>query len=83
MAYITFHTWPCSLSASHLEMDCVVTFEHSDPEGKRQTKSLSLAINGCASVYLLRAPLEVWWSSFTVDEADNTPPPTEGEGGIT
>lgn len=50
-----------------LEMDCVVTFEHSDPEGKRQTKSLSLAINGCASVYLLRAPLEVQWNSFAVD----------------
>lgn len=48
-------------------MDRVVTFEHSDPEGKRQTKSLSLAINGCASVYLLRAPLEVQWNSFAVD----------------
>lgn len=57
-------TWRC---------DCVVTFEHFDPEGKHKTKSLSLAINGCASVCLLIAPLEVRWDSFTVDGADNKP----------
>lgn len=68
----------CSLSAPHLEMDCVVTFEHFDPEGKCKTKSLSLAINGRASVCLLIAPLEVRWDSFTVDRADNKPRPPAG-----
>lgn len=59
-------------------MDCAVTFEHSDPEGKHKTKSLSLAINGCASVCLLIAPSEAQWDTFTVDGADNRAWPPAG-----
>ena len=61
------------LTATRLEMDPALTYEHFDPEGKRDTKSLSLAINGRASVCLLIAALEVQWDSFTVDGADNKP----------
>lgn len=50
-----------------------------DPEGKCQTKRLSFAINGCADVCLLIAPLEVQQDSFTVAEAENKPwPPAKG-----
>lgn len=48
-----------------------VTFKHFNPEGKHKTKSLSRAINGCATVCLLIASLEAQWDSFTVDGADN------------
>lgn len=53
------------------------------PRGETLTKSLSLAINGRATVYLWRAPLEVQWNSFTVDGADYKPwpPVREGWGG--
>lgn len=57
--------------APRLEMEPVLTSEHFNPEGKRYTKRLSLAINGRASVCLLIAPLEGQWSSLTVDGADN------------
>lgn len=52
--------------------------EHFDPEGKRQTKSLSLAISGRASVCLLIAPLEVQWDSFTVDGLKTNPDLRQG-----
>ena len=74
MAYITYYicggvTW------QPLAWRWILLAEHFDLQGKHKTKSLSLAINGRASVCLLIAPLEVQWDSFTVDGADNKPWP--------
>lgn len=55
----------------------ILLVEHFDPEGKHHTKRLSLSINGCASICLLIAALEVQWDSFTVDGPDNKPWPPE------